>query len=140
MKQVNSKKSVSTRRIPHHPLIVRFLAQAGTFRSDGVAVVSQVLCTSATLNKRTLFNCLNSVITIITFPCTVKGNSAGVGHIIEIVPQSCTFLRPCPDTLPFLPEKNCRTDVSRQSGSSPAQRSQMTFPHRSQMTSRMRNF
>ena len=33
-----------------------FLAQAGTFRpmqtSSGVAVVSQVLCTSATLNKR----------------------------------------------------------------------------------------
>ena len=34
------------------PLLFDNLAQAGTFRRIGVAVVSKVLCTSATLNKR----------------------------------------------------------------------------------------
>lgn len=45
------------RQICQNPLIARFLAQAGTFlpsrcsRLTGVAVTSQVLCTSITLNK-----------------------------------------------------------------------------------------
>ena len=34
-----------------NPLIVRFLAQAGTFHTRGVAVTSQILCISITLNK-----------------------------------------------------------------------------------------
>ena len=41
-----------TRYLIINPLIVRLLAQVGTFRLTGVAVASQVLCTSTTLNKR----------------------------------------------------------------------------------------
>jgi len=37
--------------ICNNPLIDRLLAQVGTFLIPGVAVASQVLCTSTTLNK-----------------------------------------------------------------------------------------
>ena len=38
-----------------NPLIVRkLLAQVGTFHPDGVAVTSQILCISITLNKRNM--------------------------------------------------------------------------------------
>ena len=35
-----------------NPLIVRFIAQVGTFLKTGVAVALQILCISTTLNKR----------------------------------------------------------------------------------------
>lgn len=50
------KKTRPTRRIRSNPLIVRSSRSGRHLPIYGVAVVSQVLCTSATLNKRTVFN------------------------------------------------------------------------------------
>ena len=54
------KKRTSYSNDKFNPLIVRILAQVGTFRR-GVAVTSQILCISITLNKRSylIFNQLS---------------------------------------------------------------------------------
>ena len=54
------KKRTSYSNDKFNPLIVRILAQVGTFHY-GVAVASQILCISITLNKRSylIFNQLS---------------------------------------------------------------------------------
>ena len=61
----------------NNPLIVRFLAQVGTFLTHihlGVAVASQILCISTTLNKRLSFMKFTATHTIYLSYQNVKSN------------------------------------------------------------------
>jgi len=88
------------RRIFYHPLIVRIARSGWHLPLSGVAVASQVLCTSTTLNKsfysvwfrsftetHSLQSGLNNIHTIARFQIIVKKKTKSVGHIYKIVPR-----------------------------------------------------
>jgi hypothetical protein len=71
------------------PLLFDDLAQVGTFRNSGVAVVSKVLCTSATLNKRK-----HVVQLLLLLYGTITRQTGTVKHICTCMGHENNFVQP----------------------------------------------